>query len=119
MSRLVAHRRIDDGARLVFRTTTPSEEQALGEWLSEDPRRYIATWVNDASAPLTWAADGARYSPSGLVTRIWHEAAWAEAPVAVQGPRSWVLPGEGTLAELAEELRADGAAGSGDDVRGS
>ncbi|MEU5980374.1 AIPR family protein [Streptomyces sp. NPDC047315] len=119
VSRLVAHRRIDDGARLVFRTTTPSEEQALGEWLSEDPRRYIATWVNDASAPLTWAADGARYSPSGLVTRIWHEAAWAEAPVAVQGPRSWVLPGEGTLAELAEELRADGAAGSGDDVRGS
>ncbi|MFD9367483.1 AIPR family protein [Streptomyces sp. NPDC060020] len=116
---LVDHRRIKDGARLVFRTTTRPEEQALGDWLGEDPRRYIATWVNDARSPLIWAVDGERYSPSGLVVRIWQEAGWAEAPVAVQGPRCWVLPGEGTLVELAEELVADGAVGSGDDVRES
>ncbi|MFF5859133.1 hypothetical protein ACFY8B_26490 [Streptomyces sp. NPDC012751] len=119
MRLLVDHRRIKDGARLVFRTTTRPEEQALGDWLGEDPRRYLATWVNDAGAPLIWAVDGARYSPSGLVMRIWQEAAWAEAPVAVQGPLCWVLPGEGTLVELAEELMAEGAAGSGDDVHGS
>ncbi|MCC4316613.1 AIPR family protein [Streptomyces samsunensis] len=116
---LVDHRRITDGARLVFRTTTRPEEQALGDWLGEDPRRYLATWVNDARAPLIWAVDGERYSPSALVMRIWQEAAWAEAPVAVQGVRCWVLPGEGTLVDLVEELVADGAAGSGDGASGS
>lgn len=116
---LVDHGRIKDGARLVFRTTTRPEEQALGDWLGEDPRRFLATWVNDARAPLIWAVDGERYSPSGLVMRIWQEAAWAEAPVAVQGPRCWVLPGEGTLVELAEQLVADGAVGSGDGDSGS
>ncbi|WP_030754600.1 AIPR family protein [Streptomyces griseus] len=108
---LVDRGRIEDGTPLVFRTTTRPERRALDDWLGEDPQRYLATWVNDARTPLIWAVDGARYSPSGLVMRIWQEAAWAEAPVAVQGPRCWVLPGEGTLAELAEALLADDEAG--------
>ncbi|KAA6210983.1 AIPR family protein [Streptomyces filamentosus] len=111
---LVDRGRIEDGTPLVFRTTTFSEGRALDDWLGEDPQRYLATWVNDARTPLIWAVDGARYSPTGLVMRIWQEAAWTEAPVAVQGPRSWVLPGEGTLAELAEALLDDDEPGPGE-----
>ena len=102
---LVERGRIADGAQLVYRPNA-AEERALGEWLSEDPRRYLATWVNDPRKPLVWAMDGLRYSPSALVMRIWRAADWADAPVAVNGPRFWHLPGTGSLAELASNILA-------------
>ncbi|MEV7211883.1 AIPR family protein [Kitasatospora cineracea] len=104
---LVSHRRIADGTRLFYRPNSAAEREALHEWLSEAPERYLASWVNDPRKPLVWAVDQQRYSPTGLTSRIWQEAQWAEQPVAVRGTKNWYLPGEGTLAELADELVAD------------
>ncbi|MFJ1954547.1 hypothetical protein G6W61_16490 [Streptomyces sp. KAI-26] len=104
ISVLVDHGRIPDGTRLLYRPGSPPEEAAIGDWLHENPRRYLATWVNDRQRPLIWEADQQAYSPTGLIMHIWREAGWGEAPVAVQGPARWFLPGEGTLADLAGEL---------------
>ncbi|MEU0854557.1 AIPR family protein [Streptomyces griseofuscus] len=104
---LVQHRLIDEGAQLIYRPGTVTERDAVSEWLSGGPERYLATWVNDTRKPLIWALDGQRYSPSGLVLRIWESAEWVEQPAAVQGTTRWYLPGEGTLADLASALLAD------------
>ncbi|MFF3642057.1 AIPR family protein [Streptomyces sp. NPDC002564] len=104
VSVLVEHGRIADGTRLVYRPGNPVEEQAIGEWLSEDPARYLATWINDRKRPLIWEVDQQAYSPSGLVMHIWREAEWTDSPVAVQGPARWAVPGEGTLADIAARL---------------
>lgn len=111
---LVEHRLIEDGAQLAYRPSGARERLALHEWLSEAPERCLATWVNNDSRPLVWAVDERRYSPSGLVLRMWEEAQWVDRPLAVQGSRRWYLPGEGSLAELADTLSADcDAAGDG------
>lgn len=101
---LVDHNRIPIGTRLLYRASTPAEERAIGEWLSEDPRRYLATWTNDRRHPLLWEADQQTYSPTGLVREIWRQAQWEDAPSATRGPVSWSVPGEGTLAEIADGL---------------
>ncbi|PPA60757.1 hypothetical protein BAW75_10770 [Micromonospora chalcea] len=51
-----------------------------------------------------WAADGKRYTPSGLVMRMYALAEWNGAPVAVQGPRRWFLGSEGSLVSLARSV---------------
>lgn len=98
--------RLPDGTTLVYRAATQPEKEALAEWLAEEPDRGTATWVNQRVRPLLWAADGKRYSPSGLVKRMWALAGWAKAPVAAQGPSRWYVPGEGSLWELALEVMA-------------
>lgn len=100
---LIDHERIPDGTRLKYYPSA-TEEQAIGDWLTADPRRSVASWVNDRRKPLLWEADGERYSPSGLVAHIWRQADWREAWSAVQGPKQWGIPGEGSLVEIAEEL---------------
>ncbi|WP_432047925.1 AIPR family protein [Streptomyces asiaticus] len=100
---LVDHGHIDDGTRLVYRPSQV-EEQAIGDWLNADPRRFFATWINDRNKPLLWEADGRRYSPTGLVQQIWRSAEWREAWSAVQGPKQWALPDGGTLVDLAERI---------------
>ncbi|WNO73090.1 AIPR family protein [Streptomyces sp. AM8-1-1] len=100
---LVDHRRILEGTRLLYQPDR-AQEHAIGEWLREDPSRYLATWTNDAHLPLTWAVDQQAYTPSGLLRRIWSEAGWDQAPSAVQGSRYWVVPDEGSLADMAEAL---------------
>ncbi|MFJ6773065.1 AIPR family protein [Kitasatospora sp. NPDC091257] len=102
---LVDHQRIPDGAQLIY-VPIGAEARAVEEWLNDDPSRFLATWVNDRRKPLVWAFDGELHSPTGLVHRIWEAAGWAQAPVAVQGTSRWLLPGEGTLAELAAEIQA-------------
>ncbi|MGW0999580.1 AIPR family protein [Streptomyces sp. NPDC002523] len=104
VSVLVAHHRLADGTRLMYQPTSV-EEREIGEWLRDDPSRYLATWTNDDSRRcLIWAVDGQAYSPSALILRIWAEADWDQAPIAVQGTSRWVVPGEGSLAELAAAL---------------
>ncbi|MFD8980939.1 AIPR family protein [Streptomyces sp. NPDC059564] len=110
---LVGHGRIPDGAQVVYRPG-PAEESAFGEWLNADPRRFLATWVNDARRPLVWAADGKQYSPSGLVRLIWDESGRRNAPAAVAGTRYWAIPGEGTLDQLAHELSEVSETSAGD-----
>lgn len=39
----------------------------MADWLAEESARGTATWVKQRVRPLLWAADGKRYSPSGLV----------------------------------------------------
>lgn len=105
VSLLVEKQRIMDSTGLAFRTGSPVEQAALQEWLSANPSRFLAFWVNDRHKPLIWAVDGQQYSPGGLVQRIWEEAGWTERPLSVHGTQRWYLPGEGTLSELADRLR--------------
>lgn len=91
---LIDAERLADGTRLEFRAGTGPEREALAAWLSEDPRRSEAMWVNERGKPLLWAADGKRYSPSGLVERMWDLAGWDARPVAVQGPSRWIALSE-------------------------
>nr|WP_238350643.1 AIPR family protein [Kribbella shirazensis] len=100
---LVDSGRIADGAALEFRPGTGPERVALSPWLAEDPRRAQATWVNNRGAPLLWAADGRRYSPSGLAKHMLRQV--GVATKAVQGTSRWYLPGEGSLVQLANEVR--------------
>lgn len=103
---LVDHDAINDGTPLVYAPSTV-EELAIGAWLDEDPRRRRATWVNDRRTPILWEADGKRYSPTGLVSQMWNAADWKEQWSAVQGPKQWRVPGDGTLVEIAERLWQD------------
>ncbi|MCK1818898.1 AIPR family protein [Streptomyces sp. XM83C] len=107
---LVDHDVIKDGTPLEY-APSAAEEFAIGAWLNADPRRRRASWVNDRKAPLLWEADGRRYSPTGLVSQMWNEADWKEQWSAVQGPKQWRVPGEGTLVEIAERLWQRIAAG--------
>ncbi|MFJ6525842.1 AIPR family protein [Streptomyces longwoodensis] len=107
---LVDHDVIEEGTRLEY-APSAAEELAIGAWLNADPRRRRASWVNDRKAPLLWEADGRRYSPTGLVSQMWNEADWKEQWSAVQGPKQWRVPGEGTLVEIAERLWQRIAAG--------
>jgi hypothetical protein len=104
---LVDAGRIREGTQLVFKTRVTRERIAVTPWLDDDPRRSQATWVNHRSRPLLWAYDGQRYSPTGLVTRIWDLAGWTGQPVAVQGTAQWHVAGEGSLAGIAKAIRDD------------
>jgi AIPR protein len=101
---LVDAARIPDGTMLTFHVASVRERVALATWLAEDARRSEATWVNERSRPLLWAADGKRYSPSGLVQHMWKLARWDAAPPSVQGPARWSVPGEGSLVQLAASM---------------
>jgi AIPR protein len=115
---LVDHDLIADGTPLAY-TASDTEEQAIGTWLDQDPRRRRATWLNDRKTPILWEADGQRYSPTGLVSHIWQQAEWREQWSAVQGPKQWRVPGEGTLVEIAERLwrRLDTEQDPGEDAQ--
>jgi hypothetical protein len=98
--------RLADGAALTYHATTQPEREAMAEWLADDPSRGTATWINQRVRPLLWAVDGKRYSPSGLVQRMWQLAGWGKAPVAAQGPSRWYVAGGGSLWEIALETLA-------------
>lgn len=115
---LVDAGRIKDGTRITFRPYTRTEGDALEGWLAEDTRRSAATWVNNRSKPLVWSADGKSYSPSGLVMKMYAQAEWSGAPVAVQGPRRWHLGEEGSLAQLARATSGEALA-DGDEEAGA
>ena len=102
---LVDAHRIADGATVVFQTRSKREHEEVDDWLAADARRTKATWVNHRLKPLLWAYDGNRYSPSGLVTKIWELSGWPDPPEAVRGPSQWYLPDEGSLWELAKEIQ--------------
>ncbi|MGW0434076.1 AIPR family protein [Micromonospora sp. NPDC003197] len=100
---LIDAKRLADGTPLTYKATGQTERVAMAEWLAEDPNRSAATWVNQRVRPILWAADGKRYSPSGLVQQMWRMAGWSKAPVAAQGPSRWYVAGEGSLWTLAKE----------------
>jgi AIPR protein len=99
---------IPENTVLEFRAGTKSERRATAEWLAADPRRAQATWVNNRSTPLIWAADGNYYSPSRLVAHMIEQASGVK-PIAVQGTSRWYWPGEGSLVEMADRVREEEA----------
>lgn len=103
---LVTNEAIPSGAELLFLSPSTAEQSALAQWLNEDLRRSRSTWIQDRAKCLLWAYDGERYSPTGLVDKIWELAGWENRPVAVQGPARW-LYGAKTLATIAEDLWRD------------
>ncbi|MFF4198833.1 AIPR family protein [Nonomuraea sp. NPDC001831] len=106
VSTLVQAGRIAEGTTLSFAVIGEAEEQAMRGWLNADPKRSLATWVNHRSKPLLWAADGRRYSPTGLVQHMWKLAGWESAPVTVRGTARWSVPEAGSLVWLAEQILA-------------
>lgn len=57
------------------------------------------------SKPLIWAVDGESYAPSTLVRKMRKDAMGKSQQV--QGTLYWHIPGEGSLVDLAAELRAE------------
>ena len=93
---------LESGARIgLFVGGYPSRLRAqIDEWVSEDPKRAQAGWHIDTRAPLTWAADGANWSPTGLAIEIAVRAT-GERLSSIAGPRLWRTELGETLAELA------------------
>ncbi|MCG8924360.1 AIPR family protein [Lentzea sp. CC55] len=108
---LVDSGRLENGTVLHFQAGTTPEQKALDPWLAEDPRRSKATWVNNRGAPLLWEADGNRYSPSGLTKHMIRQVGLKTK--AVQGTSRWYVPGEGSLVQLADQVRDDDSPSSG------
>jgi hypothetical protein len=104
---LVDKRVLPEGEPLTLTAAFPMEAEALKDWLAEDARRARATWTNHRTKPVVWAADGEQYSPSGLITRMWERAAWAERPTANQGTARWITSSGETLADLAWRTLGD------------
>ncbi|OZV81155.1 abortive phage infection protein [Micromonospora echinospora] len=92
---------LPEGEALTFVTPFASEAEALRDWLAETPKRGRATWVPHRGKPILWAADGQRYSPSGLISHMWELAGWENRPVANQGTARWAVSSGETLADLA------------------
>ena len=88
---------IPDGTILTYRPLAKTEQEALAEWLSADPRRGQASWINNRSKPLLWSYDGRRYSPSGLVSVMWEQAGWEGRHRAAAGPARWHIAGGESL----------------------
>ncbi|MFJ3953472.1 AIPR family protein [Streptomyces libani] len=102
---LVRARRIPDGPVLEFRPVTRMDRQHLPPWIATVPDRGRAVWRNDTARPLVWEADGEAYAASPLVRRMRGEA--MDNHQQVQGTLYWHIPGEGSLYDIAKELRAE------------
>ncbi|MBU3862913.1 hypothetical protein KN815_01955 [Streptomyces sp. 4503] len=48
-----------------------------------------------------------RYSPSGLVSKMWADAEWDERPVANQGTARWFLADGPSLWGLAQRIHSE------------
>lgn len=78
--------------------------EQINDYVNADPDRKQATWSDEyPSTPLTWSADGQRYSPSGLAGHIFEEATGDKR--AIQGTLWWVDVDGDTLADLANSLQ--------------
>ncbi|MFY1654032.1 AIPR family protein [Solwaraspora sp. WMMB762] len=102
---IVAAARIPDGTVLEFRPTTRPERREMTEWLAANPDRGLAQWRNHARNPLQWQIDGQWYSPSGLVRKMREMASGKSVNVA--GTLHWHVPDQGSLKDIADNLRAE------------
>ena len=91
---------LPEGTVLEFRPGSGPQRRQFSPWLSKDPRRGRATWVNDRARPLIWEADRAQYSPDGLVRHM-TALITGKPSSAGQGIRRWYVPGQGCLADIA------------------
>lgn len=99
VTRLANSERIEEGDQLRFTYRNERFAASVNKWVDDDPRRGIATWHKDSNSPLEWAADGKRYSITGL-TRVILQQALGKPIGAVRGPLYWTKEGE-SLVEMA------------------
>lgn len=100
---LVAEGALDEGAPLevvVDALRPASAREPVARWIAADPKRGRASWRNVRGQPLTWEADGASYSPTGLAKEIVARAT-GERPDVMAGPAVWRTESGDTLAWLA------------------
>lgn len=102
VSRLLEADVLSPGEKLEFRTPSPDLQNQTAEWLDAVPGRRIATWQDDATAPLVWESDGQSYSPTGLARLILEESVGKTSQV--QGPLYWVNESGSSLVDLAATL---------------
>jgi hypothetical protein len=102
---IIAAKRIPDGTLLEFRPVSRPERREMAEWLRDSPDRGAAVWRNSAKGQLQWKYDGHWYSPSGLVKKMRILASGREQQA--QGTRHWHVPGEGSLIDIAANIRAE------------
>ncbi|WP_428934484.1 AIPR family protein [Streptomyces sp. ACT015] len=106
---LVDRRVIKDGAPLRYVALNEPEREAMEAWLVEDERRRQATWVNHRTKSILWAYDEQQYSPSGLVSKMWADADWADRPVANQGTARWFTSDDLSLWNLVQRIHSEEA----------
>ena len=102
---IVEDGRIPDGTELRFTLVTNSDRSEMKEWLAADESRGRAIWRNNTVKPLKWEHDGGFHSTSGL-TKMMRIKAYGNDQ-QVQGTKYWYVPGRGTLAQLADQIRAE------------
>jgi hypothetical protein len=102
---LIKARRVPEGTHLEFRPFSQPERREMTDWLAVNPDRARAIWsnTNGNRTPLQWAVDGEWYSPSGLSRKMRAEASGVDT--ASQGTVRWFVPEQGSLEELAYEVR--------------
>ncbi|MFJ6987522.1 MULTISPECIES: hypothetical protein [unclassified Streptomyces] len=111
-----------DGTRLRL-TPRHGAPQAIRDailgWAGEDGERATAVWHNTTAKPLTWGADGMKYSPTGLANHIftsvtgrtadgiqgttWWDVDTRHVPEGVD-PDEWAALAGASLADLAKQL---------------
>ena len=97
----VVHRIIDAGVlpagtRLRMEAshgTTQSIRDSIAAWVAEDPTRGKATWRNATPKTLTWDADGAGYTTTGLANKVFATVQGSK-PSGIQGTAWWVVEEE-------------------------
>jgi alkylated DNA nucleotide flippase Atl1 len=90
---------IADGTELRI-VPAGSHAREVSTWVTEEPERGRAIWrTGQKIKALEWAADGQRYSASGLAEEVIRQATGKEA--SVNGAEWWALNDGTSLAELA------------------
>lgn len=104
---------IPDGTVLTMRPVHVDAEaqEAILEWIDEDPRRGRAVWSNDARRPLRWEYDGQDYRPSAIVQVALREGAGTER--SARGPAWWFTSDGHSLTDLASDEATGGFDWSG------
>jgi hypothetical protein len=103
VTKIDAHQAIPIGQILELDLRNLDPNNLLGAWLKADPRRSRATWVGGTTNVLRWEYDGQLYSLTGLVKEIWRQAT-GKKPPSLRGPFYWVVPGLGSVADIAAKL---------------
>ncbi len=99
---LVVEGTLEDGEPLMLDVDAlPARtREQVAAWVSENPARGQAIWRNDRRAPLTWAASGQPWSPTGLAREIIAQAT-GEQRAVLAGPSVWKTTSDESLAALA------------------
>lgn len=82
---------LDDGTPLLLQPTTEVTSDVrdlVKNWITDNPARGRASWVNDVAGPIRWEVDGATWKPTPLVRHILNEAAGIDR--SVRGTSWWI-----------------------------